>query len=412
MYKCVETNSPIDLLLGMKCYVSSSKGVEVLEKIDSSNFTVREVIKRYEIASEPYYLKYYSKLNSDQILYLFILKKRELETFEAIKRVRKILRARDIYYLGLKDKAATTYQFIGISNPKNFSPYVYTRDFELFFIDLINKSMFRRDILLGNCFSIDLSRLVRDFESRKESIHSMIETLKNTGFIPNYYSYQRFGVRRVLTHLVGRHILRNDLQRALHTLICYPEEECDIRDHCKEILESKKRWMWIERSVCKAFLSKLTLREVFKKIPRAINLLFIESYFSYLFNNYLSERWRLYGLGFENIDDEKLDKTSLTRSVCPYISIELSNRELNVTSGSRDILYELLEKDFDRELSRSFDMVRYLTGLNKILVKRFLICPLTSLEIRGSYLELCLDKGCYATILLRELFKENTIKLF
>lgn len=415
--KCSETRYDLDRRLGIMCYETSTDvSLESARRIGSDVFTVYEVAIYYGIASlsyEPRENSYEHYLSSDPgtPLYLYILNKKDLDTLTATRILKKKLKCSKITHLGLKDKAADTYQFILADKCLNFTPFIKKGSIEAVFVRLVPRRILfeREDLLIGNCFKISMKSLVKD----PEALRGIIDDIKEIGFLPNYYSYQRFGVRRPITHLLGLQILSQSLDELIKTLICFPEHDCDIDLRCREIV--KKKWMWIEGIICRELAkSKSDIKRVIKRLPREILKLYVSAFFSYIFNYYLSYRWILYGLGIENIDGEKRSITPLSRVEIPYMHITLDQEDLKILSGDKELILRIFsEHNLDTEdLTRAMNFIREVTGIKNFILNRFLITPLHKLQVKEDLeISFCIDKGGYATNLLREVFKENIYSL-
>lgn len=62
----------------------------------------------------------------------------------------------------------------------------------------------------------------REVKGSDEVINSAIESMKRHGFI-NYYGPQRFGSTSILTHSIGRELLKSNWQqvkKSLNNLVC------------------------------------------------------------------------------------------------------------------------------------------------------------------------------------------------
>lgn len=80
---------------------------------------------------------------------------------------------------------------------------------------------------MGNQFDISITNPSRS------DISDFITEIRN---IPNYYGLQRFGSERLVTHLVGREIVRRNFKKAVEIFLCYTTEY-DTR-FSKEIREN------------------------------------------------------------------------------------------------------------------------------------------------------------------------------
>ncbi len=151
------------------------------------NFDFAQTIERFFVEEIPLF-KFLDK-GSNLILKI---KKSDMSTFKLINVISKAtqLEHRDIGYAGLKDKNATTIQYISI--PREYEKDVI-KNLTTQKIEILEKRYSKFPIkvgqLKGNRFSIILHNV--DKES-KESIEKVAKDMTQKG-IPNYYGYQRFG---------------------------------------------------------------------------------------------------------------------------------------------------------------------------------------------------------------------------
>jgi tRNA pseudouridine13 synthase len=416
--KCFETLYDLDESLGMKCYLTYPElYIKPSGKLNDRIFKVYELLNQLGLASPKYIYKSEYNVNyyhHSKPLYLYLLRKRNMDTLEVVKALRRILGTQKIIYLGLKDKAAETYQFIFVQGDKYFTPYINKGSIELIFVALLPKRNKNdlRDLLVGNCFNIDLNGLAND---HNEVLEEIMNKISEIGFLPNYYSYQRFGVERSITHILGKYLLVGDLENFISTLICYPDNKCDLAERCRSVI-NMRGWMWVERIVCRRLLKgDKDYLKILSSIPREILGLYASAYISYIFNHYLSERWRFYGLGYDAIDGELTEKGFFIDKGIPYLHFVIKRSgELEIYSGHKEILREIFQKELSKHNMILFpDKIRDIIGVNKIVMRRNLISPIYDLRVRNRLeISFCLDKGGYATNLLRELFKYNIKELF
>ncbi len=418
IYRCVESGSDIDKILGIDCYISSHDlDIKPKEELGSSNFYVYEYLSSYQIASIPTYPR--SEPNPEPY-YLYVLRKKDIDTINATHTLARIFGFRSekpIAYLGLKDSRAETYQYIVIEKPRRFLPYVKYRNIEAVYIGLVKDHRRLIDRHIGNCFNIKLYRLI-DFSI----YHQLYSYIASLNIVPNYYSYQRFGVSRPITHMVGFNIVTGNYDDALKILISgspfgYRLEWGDIKSICIGIVSSSRKWMWIEKKACREIIGSggIDARRIFKTIvPHRLLKLYIDAFKSYLFNMYLSLRWRHYGLD---------RSTVIHRNIETMKKLRLANIQVpHVASKASELLKVLLEHGYDSLYVREYflDHIRRAYNENTHIWRRFLrseiVRPLLAiphnLKIYGGELFFCLERGGYATNLLREIFKENTPCLF
>ena len=151
------------------------------------NFDFAQTIERFFVEEIPLFK--FADRGSNLILKI---KKTDMSTFKLITVIAKAtqLEHRDIGYAGLKDKNATTIQYISI--PKQYEKDVI-KNLTTEKIEILEKYYSKFPIkigqLKGNRFSIVLKKVDK---KRKESIEKIAKELVING-IPNYYGYQRFG---------------------------------------------------------------------------------------------------------------------------------------------------------------------------------------------------------------------------
>ncbi|MEM2203241.1 MAG: tRNA pseudouridine(13) synthase TruD [Sulfolobales archaeon] len=385
--KCTETRSRLDTILGMECYLTASESIRPKGVLNHDNFYVYEYIGGIGVLKPP--IAFHGTRGE---LYAYLLIKRGVDTYRAINRVKKILKPKRISYHGLKDSRSTSYQLIIVEKPENTETYVFDRNIEAVMLGISGKHA-RRGGNIGNCFKIPLEPLINYNDTRK--ISEVLDEIEKTGFIPNYYSYQRFGVKRPITHVAGMGILCGSYENALRAIVTgdpYADPSVDLVEMCGEIITKGAGWMNIERIVCRKYIETRDPGKAVKSLPKSYQELYISALLSYIFNLYLSLRWRDYGLGLEPVGGEVLLRSHIYGSKIPGVRISIS------TGGEPSyIVIEALDrygiKSCKPRTNRS--------------ISRPLVLPI-GFRSRAEILEFCLDSGGYATNLLREVFKEHT----
>ncbi len=154
---------------------------------DPISFDFAQTIERFFVEEIPLF-KFADK-GSNLILKI---KKSDMSTFKLITVIAKAtqLEQRDIGYAGLKDKNATTIQYISI--PKQYERDV-VKNLTTEKIEILERFYSKFPIkvgqLKGNNFSIILHKVDK---KTKETIERVATKMTKEG-IPNYYGYQRFG---------------------------------------------------------------------------------------------------------------------------------------------------------------------------------------------------------------------------
>ncbi len=136
----------------------------------------------------------YEPSGSGEHLLLYVRKK-GLSTFELLNILSSSLgcRVRDIGYAGLKDKAATSYQYLSIHRSlqnrlESALPHLHSQHIKILTITPHNHKL-KIGHLKGNSFFM---RLKKVSSNNATKLHSTLELLAYSGF-PNYFGNQRFG---------------------------------------------------------------------------------------------------------------------------------------------------------------------------------------------------------------------------
>ncbi len=377
-----ESPFKLDKFLGLKYYITDCDGIGGVIRVKPEDFYVEEL---YDL-----------NLSSDGDYLIAVLEKKNYNTVDAIIKISKILgiSTKRIFFAGNKDKRAITRQYISI--------YRYDekmlRDLRLKDINIRVIGRSREKIssekLLGNKFRIRIR-----YVEKIENIEPILKELEEK-WIPNYFGYQRFGIIRPNTHLVGKYIIKGDYKKAVLEYLCkiYPYEKKEAKvarmflletlDY-KKALELYPEHLQYERIILK-HLAKNPRDYVtaLRRIPFRVRTLFTEAYQSYLFNKILSKKLeyeenlknkklRCLGYDSEKLDDvekEILEEEGVTLNDFKIHSLP----ELSVRTVYRDAMIH-----------------------TKISYK---------IENDSVLLEFVLPKSSYATTVLREIMKVDPIR--
>jgi len=386
----------LDVSVGMLVFsrpeLRLSEGIKFSKK--SSSFKVYEVgvdgvqARPLSMAGEDFVCEGFRVLR-------YVMCKEDLPTPEAVKVVSRVLGV-SISYAGIKDAEGFTCQFITIrcrpgSKLKSFYEFLDGRI--ALFLQGFADSMLRRGDLEGNYFEVLL-------ESLSDSDLKVLQELRNSHsritFL-NYYGYQRFGVRRPITHLVGKALLENDVERAVNLIIGSPQptesqkvieaRKSYDRGDLREALRLFPRNFSVERSLIKGLLRGMSAREVLRLIDEWLVRMYVEAYQSYLFNLALSKL--AIQLGDVDVLTRKCDVIPLPRpdlslfDECTRESIKAVEEELkSINAGSKYLKY--LSRS-SREVVFTLHEFTYEVINNEAILKFFL------------------KPSTYATVFLREL---------
>lgn len=294
--------------------------------------------------------------------------------------------------------------------------------------------------LIGNRFEIVVSDLDRGVDA-KDSCERAKAVLDEAGGFPNYFGVQRFGSVRPITHLIGKDLTKGDIEGAVMRYVANPlREDSEITEARKRLQETRD----FERAL-KEFPMKLTFERTLiahlverpgdylgalKTLPQNLLMMFVHAYQSYLFNKMLSERMRR-GLSLRapEVGDLvlPLDKNHLPDhdNPIPVTADNLEKARRNALEGKAFVSGLLYGTESAFAEGPMGEIERDVVGREGISKMDFQIIGLreasskgTRRELLAPYKELTIDlgegtarfafslnKGCYATCLVREFMK-------
>ena len=298
------------------------------------------------------------------------------------------------------------------------------------------------------------------YEDAARRADKILKKLEKTG-VPNYFGWQRFGKPRTTTHLVGEALVRNDLKEAVGRYIGNPTpeegedsqkarqayddgdlekslelmhggmryEKMMIRELIKEQNKAIRR-LAEERgcSVEEIDKSEIELSDkAYKKaiyaLPKPLQRMFVHAYQSYLFNAVVSERVAM-GMDKYIEGDILIDKEEhIVRDKTPEEFQEMvSSFEANQTAplfGTKVPFAGGEVGEMEEEILTSYDLTREdfecpkmpklgSHGLRRAI--RFQVWDAGAEACEdGVWCEFSIDKGSYATSVLREVMKVDVI---
>lgn len=290
--------------IGIETYLTSINGIGGCIKKFPEDFIVKELLID-EFKKNFITINKIDKLSSKYKRILCILKKKDLDTLTAIKNLAKELKikTKEVSFAGIKDKKAITFQFITVPKEKLKELFkIKIKNLKIHPVAFVKKPISSK-MLYGNLFDIKIRDLtISDSSKIKNSINAILKEIELKGGFPNFYGYQRFGTIRPITHLIGKSILKQDFKEAIMTFLTYssPFESPisrEMREELKETLDFKKAlkkcpsWLFYEKLILKKLVrNQRNYVSALKALPIQLRKLFIQSYQSYLFNRFLSER--------------------------------------------------------------------------------------------------------------------------
>ncbi|NPA24052.1 MAG: tRNA pseudouridine(13) synthase TruD [Crenarchaeota archaeon] len=228
------------------------------------------------------------------------VEKRKIDTITVAFRIARSVEVsiREVTYGGLKDTVAIATQIFSVPSRARIDKLKNVEDDRVKILKIVRAGTpYTSQEMWGNRFTIT----VRDVE-RPELVDQCLKQVRERG-LPNYYGYQRFGLQRPNTHIIGKLIIMRRFEDALVEFLGRPWTE-----ETEEV--SKARELFLKGEYCKAlevlprsmrFLPERRVLEhlcrnpkdvigAFRKLPPDLLRLYVESYQSYLYNRSLSMR--------------------------------------------------------------------------------------------------------------------------
>ncbi len=248
------------------------------------DFIVREVFEKQPVKE--------GHRTEDSPYIWFTLKKTNWDMFRALNMISRKLGVsiKRFGYAGTKDKRAVTYQRVSVWKvPLERLEAVRLKD-----IELSGFEEKRERINLGDLKGNEFEIVVRDIDPKEKGrMEKNIEKIKKNGVI-NLYGEQRFGIRKN-THLVGKEMLKNNLEEAVWIYLTHGEEINEesraFRKNLKmtrdfsTALKECPRHLRNERILLE-YLSKEgnDFAGALRRIPKGFRKMLVHAYQSYLWN--------------------------------------------------------------------------------------------------------------------------------
>ncbi len=439
--------------VGIEIYSTPSfSGISAIYKKKYKDFIVKEITRTGQTLEISGYDTTISFSEDSKDKYTtFNLVKINKDTFGAIRMISRTLKIHPnlIEVSGLKDKRSISVQKASIKG-NHVEKLKKLKLKDIFFRGITPT---RKPVKLGsnrgNHFIITLRNIEKKVNEEKR-IKALLNELHTRGF-PNYYGLQRFGTFRPNSHIVGRFILEGEYQKAYDEFVLatysteLPQSQL-VREELKKSGDLEKAYnsfpesLNYERDMIKYLLDNPRDYEgAINHLPNYLIKILISSFQSYLFNNMLSLRHKygksLYkpikGDVFVILDDDNGNITKIkytygglydkflqeannlnrARIVIPLIGY---NTNLDDFPLMKSILLEILDKEqisaelFNNELLYTYEfkgsfrpIIGKPLGL-KILEYTEDDCFQNKNKLK---IEFSLQKGSYATMLLREIIK-------
>lgn len=421
----------LEKLMGIDAYLTDEDGIGGDIRVNVDDFKVNEV-SDFKTGNEGEYL-------------IVRLKKDNWETHHLIRDLSRQLGigAERIGIAGTKDKRAVTTQLMSIRGvTEEDLRRVTLPRIEITPLGRSNRNIGLGD-LLGNEFDITIKNISLPVAEMEKRLTSISDRIRSTGGVPNYFGYQRFGIKRPVTHLVGEKLVKGDIEGAALTYIArsFPWESAENREvrdfvwNTRDFREGLKLYplnLRYERTIMHYLVEHPgNYIGAFRSLSANLLKLFVHAYQSYLFNRILSMRM-LRGLSLtEPVDGDVICLTT------PDMGPDTSRTELVTKNNMPDIKFlmrrkrafitlPLIGKDTKFQEGEVGDIERSVLDAEGIAPENFDVKDIPELSSAGLRREILLKvtpvftcgeqyanvrfylpKGCYATTVLREYMKSD-----
>ena len=351
---------------------------------------------------------------------------------------------KSVGFAGTKDGRSVATQLMSFRAPADVVRALDIPDVRILEAYRSNRSISIGD-LIGNRFAVKVTEVDGSVDVRG-ICDEVRRKLDEIGGFPNYFGVQRFGTIRPITHLVGRDLSRGDVESAVMRYIGNPMGNGTEGDAARLALQESRDF----EKALKDFPAKFTFERIMishlarkpddyigalRRLPGNLLMMFVHAYQSYIFNRILSERIRR-GLPVDEpiIGDMVLP---LTRQGVPDHDNPIETTEDNIDKVSKHVSDRkafvsgaLYGTESELAKGEMGEIERMMIEMEGVSAEDFQIVGLRAASSKGTRRELLaltkdfeldvgsneatfrftLNKGCYATCLLREYMKADLTK--
>lgn len=450
-----------DRRLGLCFYTTTSPGIEGIIKYEVQDFIVEEITiskktLKSSLSGEKIIL---SSPNSGNYVYA-VIEKHGLEHYKALELIAKRLgiKVKQIGVAGIKDSFAISTQLISV---KGVSPEELNKisgnKIKVLWVGR-GFSEIKPGMLYGNHFRVTIRNINLSRSEIRRRVDRLLKEIERIGGVANFYGYQRFGLLRTSSHLVGRCIVKGDYEGAVINFIGNPfkgepQDQYEARLIYTETQDPKKALRKMpKRLTYERRLLKYLVKHpgdylgALETLPLSLLRLLIESYGSYLFNLFLCLRVRE-GLKINELYEGDLiafldsfgNPIKKVFEVGEGITLKRAKQLISLgraihvipTPGYKIRLSGGFQGELEREVLnsenihlRDFKTIEFkkrvrATGDYRPVLARVEDFNVTSIEDDAIFLnkkalvlEFTLKRGCYASVLLREIMKSKSINSY
>jgi len=443
----------LERMLGIEAYASQSLGIGGRIRQFTEDFVVEEVFidgSKAQVSST----ETLQPVGGGRYL-ICVLVKQDWDTFLAVKKVARRLgiSPKRIQIAGIKDAKAFTAQHISIRGvtPERVSR-VKIRDISVHPLRFSDERVYSQ-LLLGNQFHITIRTISHSSSVIEKRVKNIQNELSILSGVPNFFGHQRFGTIRPITHLVGKFLVRGDLEKAALTFLAKPSpyEHPESREARQQLQDTQDfaealRCFPLHLRYERFMLVRLAKQSndfigAFRKLPSKLRRLFVQAYQSFLFNKFLSQRLkREVGFNEAQVGDYvvHLDRHGLPTNEFEQATVQsLSSVKKALKEGKMQVAVPLIgfkqhpsegvQGEIEKKIIKDENVIPrnfYIPSLPEISAPgrlRTVLVPITDLSLeeasrdsssppkRKLRLSFTLHRGSYATVLLREFMKPRNL---
>jgi tRNA pseudouridine13 synthase len=448
--------SKLEEELGIEVFATHSRGFGGIIKKKFEDFVVEEVLvdgsKADTSCSERNASSDVlgSKDSKGQYL-LCVMVKRDWDTIRAVKAVGDGLGINPgkIQIAGIKDARAVTAQYVTIEGSSSEEvETLQVKDLCIHPVGFVRTKL-SSYFLFGNSFQIIINGIKSSREFVKQEAARTVEEMRALGGVPNFFGHQRFGTIRPITHHVGKALVQGNFREAVMLFLTKPShfEHPQSKEARQKLAENESFREAFRNFPKQLHYEVLMLRHLsenptdflgaYKRLPFILQELFVQSFQSFLFNRFLSSRLRQeLPLNEAQVGDYvvKVDRSGLPmletgRSVS---EIDLKETSRSLREGSLRLAIPLIGFRQKPSMGVQGEIERQILDQEGISLHDFRIKDLPGISSRGrlrtaltplrgfsfdlinndrdgseqaARVSFLLQRGSYATIVLRELMK-------
>lgn len=370
------TPPPADRAVGMLCYSTPQPGCGGSLRSGPDDFRVEEVLSPAALES----------VKESGPYPVYLLSKRGIDTNGALEEVRRKTGLR-LLAMGLKDSAASTRQYLYSTARARGPASAEGAKWSVERLGYTAKALSKRH-MSGNRFwiRVDGAGDVSGFDARLP--------------VANFYGYQRFGLPRPVTHLVGKALVSGDPAGAVREML--GADPADPRG----MLDGLRPGARLERAVLESLARDADPVRALRALPVSLRRLYVNAYQSYLFNLSVSAALEAgeplepspgdvcYGPGGDLCRSSGQRGLRLAVPVAGHSYYAKTRFHEYVAAAARSQGARM--RDF---LAPSLQEAAAEGGFRQALVS------VSGFEARDGRVSFELSRGSYATVLLRELVK-------